>query len=340
MKVAQNFPLQQYNSFGIQVTAEYFAGFESVNELMELLQEFKNNSILILGGGSNVLFTDNFKGAVLKNNITGIEILEEDAEKVKIRVGAGVVWHELVMYCIQNNYGGLENLSLIPGSVGAAPIQNIGAYGVEQEACFYSLEVVIKGDNNVKILRKADCRFGYRNSIFKQELKGRPVILYVTYVLKKQPIINTSYGAIRYELERYGITNPGIREVSEAVIRIRNQKLPNPSVIGNAGSFFKNPVIPLPHFEALKKSYPLIPHFLVNDGIKLPAAWLIEKCGWKGYRKGDAGCHVHQPLVLVNYGNATGKEIYLLSEEIIISVKEKFAIELEREVNIINKMNL
>jgi len=338
MQVSNNVSLKQYNSFGIDVSAEKFAVFKTSDEIAELIcdQRFHNERLLILGGGSNILFTKNIAGVVLKNEITGIEKIKEDEEHIFIKAGAGVNWHQLVMHTIENNWAGLENLSLIPGNVGASPMQNIGAYGVEIKDVFYQLEAFNIKDKETIIFDKAACEFGYRESVFKRKYKDQYIILSVTYQLKKKPAFNTSYGAIEQELDQMGIKELSIQAISQAVINIRRSKLPDPAVIGNAGSFFKNPEVSAAHYQQLKNEFPeLVGYDLPNGNKKLAAGWLIEQCGWKGYREGDAGCHSRQALVLVNYGTATGKEIYVLSDKIIKSVKDKFAVELEREVNIV-----
>jgi UDP-N-acetylmuramate dehydrogenase len=291
---------------------------------------------LILGGGSNILLTKNFDGLVLKNEILGIEKLKEDEEHVYVKAGAGVNWHQLVVHCINNNWAGMENLSLIPGNTGASPMQNIGAYGVEIKDFFYDLEAFHLEEKKIVVFNLQDCEFGYRESVFKRKFKNQFVIISVTYRLSKQPVFNTSYGAIEQELETMGVKELSIQAISQAVINIRSSKLPDPAVIGNAGSFFKNPEIASNEFAILKDNFPTIVGYkLPNGNVKLAAGWLIEQCGWKGYRNGDAGCHAKQALVLVNYGNATGAEIYALSTSIINSVEEKFGVGLEREVNII-----
>lgn len=338
--IKENFSLKQYNTFGIDAVAQYFSTFSSTEALEELL-EYKQTTTwpvknLILGGGSNLLFTENFNGLVLKNEIKGIEKIAEDEEYVYVKAGAGENWHQLVIYCVNNNLAGMENLSLIPGNVGASPMQNIGAYGVEIKDIFYELEAYHLREKKIVKFKLQDCAFGYRESIFKRKLKGEFVIINVTYKLNKIAIFNTNYGAIEQELEAMKIKEISIAAISQAVINIRKSKLPDPAVIGNAGSFFKNPEIDKEKFEALKSSFPgIVGYVLTNGQIKLAAGWLIEQCGWKGYRKGDAGCHAKQALVLVNYGNASGSQILALSEEIILSVKNKFDVLLEREVNII-----
>ena len=333
----ENFSLKKYNTFGINVYAKYFSEFNSVNQLGDLLKT-KNRKLatLILGGGSNILFTKNFDGLVLKNEIKGIDIIHEDDEHVYVRAGAGENWHQFVMHCILYNLGGVENLSLIPGNVGASPMQNIGAYGVEIKDVFHSLEAFHLSENRIQTFTLNDCEFGYRESIFKKKYKDEFVILNLTLRLNKIPQFNISYGSIKEELEKMNVTELSIQAISQAVINIRRSKLPDPDVIGNAGSFFKNPEVSKHELHKLKRIEPETPSYKINDDkFKIPAAWLIEKCGWKGYRKGDAGCHAKQALVLVNYGNASGKEIYALGEEIKKSVKQKFTINLEREVNII-----
>lgn len=343
MQVQQNISLKQYNTFGIDVKAKYFSSFKSIDSLKEILN-FKfqiSNFKLILGGGSNILFAKDVDGLVLKNEITGIEKVKEDDEFIYLRAGAGVNWHAFVMYCVEKNYGGIENLSLIPGNTGASPMQNIGAYGAEIKDVFEELEAYHMYDGAVVTFSNKACEFGYRESVFKRKFKNQFVILNATYKLRKKPQFNTSYGAINQELERMGVTELSIQSISQAVINIRSSKLPDPAVIGNAGSFFKNPEVTAAKFQVLQNDFPsIVGYDLPNGHVKLAAGWLIEQCGpqqgvsWKGFRKGDAGCHAKQALVLVNYGNAAGNEIYDLSEEILQSVKQKFGVELEREVNI------
>lgn len=306
-----------------------------LQELLEMPAAKQFPQTLLLGGGSNILFTKPFDGLVLKNEIAGIEVVDETEEHVWVKVGGGVIWHQFVMHAVANNWGGIENLSLIPGSVGASPIQNIGAYGVEIKDVLHSVEAYHMKDACLVSFTNADCAFGYRDSVFKRMYKGLFAIIAATFKLDKHPRLNTSYGAIEQELEKMGVGSPTINDVSKAVINIRQSKLPDPEKIGNAGSFFKNPVIDTTQFEAIKKLYPEMPGYSSPDATtKVPAAWLIEQCGWKGYRQNDAGVHQWQPLVLVNYGKASGNEIYKLSESIMQSVKHRFGIELEREVNI------
>ena len=343
MQLQQNVSLYPYNTFHIQATAKYFAAFTTLDELQEALDFFytqqtadTQQNLFVLGGGSNVLFTKDIDGLVLKNEIQGIEVVDEDDEFYYVQSAAGENWHQLVMYCVKNNFAGIENLSLIPGSVGASPIQNIGAYGVEIKDTFHQLEAYDLLEKTVVTFGLSDCHFGYRESIFKYQYKGCFVILNVTFKLRKTPVFNIAYGAIKEELEKMQVQELSIRAISQAVINIRRSKLPDPAVIGNAGSFFKNPVIDSAHFFHLQKEYPTIPGYAAGkQQTKVAAGWLIEQCGWKGYRNGDAGCYNKQALVLVNYGNATGEDMYHLSTAIIQSVQEKFGITLEREVNIL-----
>ena len=346
--IENNISLKTYNSFAINAFAKEVKTFNSVEVLAKLLeygQQIKNNvndSILILGGGSNLLFTSKFEGLILKNEIKGIRVVKEDEHHVYVQAGAGESWHKFVLYCIEHGLAGVENLSLIPDNVGASPMQNIGAYGVEIKDVFYSLEAYHIKDKKLVNFTLNDCEFGYRESVFKRKLKSQFVITSVIYRLNKILKFNTSYGAIDKELERMGVKELSIKAVSDAVINIRRSKLPDPAVIGNAGSFFKNPEISISQFAMLNSQFAsIVGYNLPNGNVKLAAGWLIEQCGpqpgisWKGFRRGDAGCHEKQALVLVNYGNATGKEIYDLSEEILQSVKVKFGVVLEREVNII-----
>lgn len=342
MQIQENISLRPYNTFGIDVMARYFTSFKDSDELEEILNKKLTGPSLILGGGSNVLFTKDFNGLILKNEIKGITELHEDSEYVYVRAGAGENWHQFVQYCIQRNWAGLENLSLIPGNTGASPMQNIGAYGVEIEDVFWDLEAYHINDRKLVTFTKTDCEFGYRESVFKGKYKDQFVILSITYQLRKKPRFNISYGAIEQELEKMGIKELSLKAVSDAVINIRTSKLPDPLKTGNAGSFFKNPEISLDKYQELLDRFPaIIAYPLAGNKMKLAAGWLIEQCGpdentsWKGYRRGDVECYSKQALVLVNHGNAAGKEIYDLSEQIVQSVKGKFGITLEREVNII-----
>ena len=339
MITVKNRSLKALNTFGTEAYTQEYCRFSSKEELGEVLKYTRNRSVplLILGGGSNILFTRNWEGITAHNGIEGIEILREDAKQVWVRAGAGVVWHEWVQWAVERNLGGMENLSLIPGTAGAGPMQNIGAYGVELKDIFHELEACHIPSGEWHTFSADDCKFGYRNSVFKNIHKGKYVIGYVTLCLQKNPLVfHTAYGAISQELEKMQVS-PGVRSISEAVSRIRRSKLPDPSQIGNAGSFFKNPSIPVSLFERIKSEHPDIPSYpgMESGTIKIPAGWLIEKSGWKGFREGDAGVHRLQALVLVNYGAAAGKDIFLLSERILQDVKRRFGVELEREVNII-----
>ncbi|MCC6599744.1 MAG: UDP-N-acetylmuramate dehydrogenase [Crocinitomicaceae bacterium] len=336
--IEENILLRTFNTFGINANAKWFTRFNSEETLMELLHHpsVLYERKLILGGGSNILLTGNFDGIVLKNELKGVWLIGEENDYYYVKAAAGENWHSFVMTCIGNNWSGIENLSLIPGSVGASPMQNIGAYGVEIKDVFESLEAYHIHEKRKKIFSFTECMFGYRESIFKRKEKGNWVITSVTFRLRKNPVLHTGYGAIEDELKMMGVKDPDIRSISQAVINIRSSKLPDPLKIGNAGSFFKNPIILKSHYEQLKSSYPEIPSYAVSDSeYKLPAGWLIEKAGWKGKRQGRCGVHDRQALVLVNYGNATGTEIFDLSSAIISDILEKFGIELEREVNII-----
>ena len=331
--------LKPHNTFGIDATARYFTEITTESDLETLreLTEFMTMPRLILGGGSNILFTGNFDGLVVKVNIQGIAVVREDEQHVWVRAGGGVNWHELVMYCVNNGFAGMENLSLIPGTTGAAPMQNIGAYGVEIEQIFDSLTAMNIKTGEYRIFSHDDCRFGYRESVFKHELKGQYIITSVTFRLNKIPTFHTQYGAIQETLTEMGITDNTltIKAISDAVIQIRRSKLPDPAEVGNAGSFFKNPEILRTQFDTLKITYPTLPGYPVAnpDRVKVPAGWLIEQAGWKGHRAGDAGVHAKQALVLVNYGRATGAEIMVLARQVQQSVQEKFGVNITPEVN-------
>lgn len=338
MEIKENYSLKNLNTFGIEVSARFFTALSSLEDIREFskLKKFENTPKFILGGGSNVLFTRDFDGVILKNDLKGIKLLKENEEFYYVKAGGGENWHQFVLHCIRNNYAGIENLSLIPGNVGASPMQNIGAYGIEIKDVFHELEAIHIHSGKIDIFSNKDCRFGYRESIFKLELKNEYIITSATYKLRKKPVFNISYGAIEQELEKMGINELSIAAISQAVCNIRSSKLPDPAKIGNAGSFFKNPIIQKAVFSKLINKYTDMPAYPQPDGtVKLAAGWLIEKCGWKGERFGDAGVHINQALVLVNYGNAGGNEIYELSGKILRSVKEKFGVELEREVNIL-----
>lgn len=335
----ENFSLKAHNTFGVDAKARYFTEVHSTEELIEALNYSKTGTLplLFLGGGSNILLTKDFEGLAIKLNLKGIheDILNED--EVLVTAKAGENWHEFVIFCLEKNYGGLENLSLIPGNVGTSPMQNIGAYGTEIKDIFVNCTVLNLENLQLETFNLEQCRFGYRDSVFKQEGKGKYVILEVAFRLtRKNHHIKTEYGAIQAELEYLGIEKPTIQDVSRAVINIRQSKLPDPKKIGNAGSFFKNPTISLSQFEQLKENFPQIPGYANGDFVKVPAGWLIEQCGWKGKQIGNVASHQLQALVIINAtGKATGQEIFDFSTEIINSVNEKFGIELEREVNII-----
>jgi UDP-N-acetylmuramate dehydrogenase len=339
MMVQRQADLRPFNTFGITAKADALARFDTVDGLRALLAapELSGMPRLVLGGGSNVLFTRDYAGVVLLNEIPGIAVERMDEDHVWLRVGAGVVWHQLVMHAVEHDWGGLENLSLIPGKVGAAPMQNIGAYGVEIKDAFHELEALSVADGSVVRFKPADCAFGYRESFFKREGRDRFIILSVTFRLtRRDHALRTGYGAIQDELARRGIAHPGIADISQAVIAIRRSKLPDPAVLGNAGSFFKNPEVPAAVAERIKESYPGAVGHAAGDGrVKLAAGWLIEQAGWKGKRVGACGMHDRQALVLVNHGGATGQQVYDLSEQVLRSVSERFGVELEREVNII-----
>ena len=333
--IQTNKNLKEYNTFGISVKAEMFAVFSSIEELKQILSFRNDKKLLVLGGGSNLLLTKDFDGLVIKNEIKRFEVIEETSSEVIVESGAGENWHEFVLNCIDKGFGGIENLSLIPGSVGASPMQNIGAYGVEIKDVFESLSAYHIASGEIHYFDKTKCEFGYRESIFKNKVKGEYIILTVTFRLTKNPTINSSYGAINEQLKVMGIENPTIQELSAAVIAIRQSKLPDPKIIGNAGSFFKNPTVEIALLEQIQKNYPDIPNYPALNGRKLAAGWLIEKAGWKGRTFDNYGVHKLQALVLVNYGNCTGQEIFDLSSQIIQDVFEKFGVLLEREVNIL-----
>lgn len=336
MHIKQNVSLKPYNTFGMDVTAEYYVDITSENELSEIANNnFLPSKKYILGGGSNILLTQSLHGLVLHNKIKGIEKEKEDNDYVWVTVGSGEVWHDFVMYAIANNWAGIENLALIPGTVGAAPIQNIGAYGVEVKDCIDHVTAWHWESKQLYPYYKNECAFGYRDSIFKHQLKDKIFITSVTFRLHKKPTFNTTYGAIEEQLKKMDIAEISIGAIADAVIAIRSSKLPNPREIGNAGSFFKNPVISKELYDSLKESYPTIPSYPANEEtVKVPAGWLIEQCGWKGFRAGDTGVHEKQALVLINYGHATGKAVWELSDNILKTVKDKFHVDLEREVQV------
>jgi UDP-N-acetylmuramate dehydrogenase len=337
MTIKENFNLKTYNTFGISASCKFFTEVKNNEEVQEIITSsyFKNNSNLILGGGSNILFTKDFDGLVIKNSLKGIEVVLEEKDYVLVKVSAGEVWHSFVLWCIENSYAGIENLSLIPGLVGASPMQNIGAYGAEIKDVCESVEAVELSTGQSFVFSNSDCEFGYRESVFKRKLKDRFLITAVTFKLNKTPRFNINYGDIKNTLSEMNVYELSLKAVSDAVIRIRSAKLPDPKKIGNAGSFFKNPVVKKELVDDLLLRYPLMPNYPQENGVKVPAGWLIEQCGWKGKVVGNTGSHKSQALVLVNYGNATGNEIYNLALEIKQSVKEKFGIDIEPEVNLV-----
>lgn len=332
-----NISLKSYNTFGIEVFAKDMVKVNSIEQLKNVLLSPTLMAMdkLILGGGSNILFTKDYNGLVIHNCIKGIAYSTESKNKIRLHVGAGETWHDFVLYCVNNNYAGIENLSLIPGTVGAAPLQNIGAYGVEVENVIESVEAIKVTSGEFRVFNKDECKFGYRESIFKHELKGEYVITGVNFKLDKIPEFHIEYGDIRRVLEENNINELNIKVISDAVIQIRKSKIPDPTEIGNAGSFFKNPEIATADYEELKESHPNIPGYPTASGTKIPAGWLIEQAGWKGFRNGSIGVHAKQALVLVNYGGGTGIEIKNLSMDIQSSVNTKFGINLLPEVNFI-----
>lgn len=353
----KNISLKPFNTFGIDVVADYWIEITHTDDILNLMEMdiYRHQSHYVLGGGSNVLFPDDYQGIIIKNSIPGITIISEDDQSIILKVGAGVVWDELVLYCLNKGWGGIENLSMIPGQTGAAPIQNIGAYGVELEEIFVSLEAIHMRTGMNEYFDREMCQFGYRDSIFKRACKNQYIISSVTLKLQKNPQVNITYKPLKAILDEEGVKQPEIQDVSRAVRMIRTSKLPDPSVTGNAGSFFKNPIISARRFSQLQSEYKEIPGFPVNnlsgphndnvtlsdenhfpEYVKIPAAWLIEKCGFKGKRDGDAGVHEQHALILVNHGRATGDQILGLASNISEEVQKKFGISLEPEVNIVN----
>lgn len=338
MNIQKDYSLRELNTFGMDVRAKYFVEINTVQDIRQLflMKDYLDMEYLVLGGGSNVLLTKDVDGIVLKMNILGKEVVQEDEDCVYVKAGAGENWHEFVLYCIEHGFAGVENLSLIPGSVGAAPMQNIGAYGVELKDTFHELEAIDIVTGEQKTFGLSECEFGYRSSIFKKELKNKVIITSVTFKLNKKPVFQTTYGDIEKELEAMGVKELSVKAISDAVVSIRKRKLPDPKKIGNAGSFFKNPVIANDLFAELKKKHESIVGYPSGDTeTKVAAGWLIEQAGWKGKRVGNVGVHDKQALVLVNYGGGTGKDVYELSQAIIDSVEDMFDITLEREVNIV-----
>lgn len=337
MNILSNVSLKRYNTFGVEAAAKKLAHINHEEDLLTLYNSgaFETEKLLFLGGGSNMLFVDDYDGLVVHMNIKGIHALPTD-EGIQVTAGGGEGWHEVVMYCVNNGFGGIENLSLIPGTAGAAPVQNIGAYGVELQDVFYSCRAFDIRNGSFVTFNRADCKFSYRDSVFKNEYKGRFLITEINLLLSSQSKLNTTYGAIDEELNKRGITRPTIKDVSDVVSAIRVSKLPDPSTIGNSGSFFKNPIISVDTLNRLVSDFVDIVYYPFDEGrVKIAAGWLIDQCGWKGKIVGNTGTWKNQALVLVNRGNATGLEIYEFSEQIIESVKNRFNITLEREVNVI-----
>lgn len=337
MEIVKNYPLKSLNTFGIAANAKEFASVTTVEELATVLKENAGKKLFILGGGSNMLLTQDIDALVIHINLKGIEVVTEDENTAQLKAMAGENWHSFVQYCIAQNYGGLENLSLIPGNVGTTPIQNIGAYGMEIKDTMISCVGMDIATQELRTFTNAECNFAYRESIFKGALKGKYIIVSVTFGLTKtNHKINTAYGDITAELANKGIISPTIKDVGAAVTAIRQSKLPDPKELGNSGSFFKNPIIPKKQYEALQEKHPTMPHYVVSDTeVKVPAGWLIEQSGFKGSRFGDAGVHARQALVIVNYGNATGQELVNLSKKIQQTVLNNYGIAIEAEVNIV-----
>jgi UDP-N-acetylmuramate dehydrogenase len=338
-EIYQHADLSALNTFKIKAAARHFVTVKSRADVLELLDNavFTREKRLFLGGGSNILFTGDFNGLVIQNALKGIDVVSENDDSVLLKVGSGENWHAFVMHCVANNLGGVENLSLIPGTVGAAPMQNIGAYGVEVKEVITEVEAIELATGETTTFLNEACRFGYRESIFKHEAKDKYFISSVTLTLtKRNHRFNTSYGAIQDTLKQLGYDELSVKAISDAVIQIRRSKLPDPAVIGNAGSFFKNPSVTSDQYDSIKANYPAVPGFRNDDGsVKIPAGWLIEQCGWKGKTIGNIGVHQHQALVLVNYGGGEGSKLWALAMDIQKSVQEKFNIKLHPEVNIV-----
>jgi UDP-N-acetylmuramate dehydrogenase len=337
MEILRNYDLTKLNTFGIPARAKFLAEVKSEQDFLELIQtpEFKNNEKLFLGGGSNVLFTKDFDGIVILNKLRGIEIIKENAENVWLKAMGGEWWNDLVLFSVEKGFWGIENLSLVPGTVGAAPVQNIGAYGAEVKDNLEEVEVLDIKTGQKKILSKKECAFGYRDSVFKNKLKGKYFIIAVVFKLSKKKNKNTNYEALQDYLTENKIEIKNSKDVSEAIANIRRSKLPDPKILGNAGSFFKNVYVDIDKLLEIELKYPGVPSFEEGDMIKIPTGWLIEQCGWKGKKIGNVGVHAKQALVLVNYGGATGKEILALANQIIDSVYQKFGLKLIPEVNLI-----
>lgn len=333
IEIIENHSLKSLNSFGVDTTAKEFVQVTEIKELSEIYNSRSGKDILILGEGSNILFQDSYDGLLLQPALKGIRILEENQDKIKIKVSCGENWDHVVEYCVERNWGGLENLSHIPGSVGSAPVQNIGAYGVEVKDRIVWVEGIKHGEDKISVVQNKDCRFGYRQSIFKQEWKGNFLISHVVFELDKKPEFKLNYGHLSARFSEKKEQN--LKELRKTIIEIRESKLPDPEKYGNAGSFFKNPVVSKRQFSEILSNFPELPSYPSGENLKIPAAWLIEKSGWKGVRKGEVGTWPGQPLVIVNYGKASGKEIFEFSRKIQSAVYEKFGIHLEREVNLV-----
>jgi len=335
--IEENFSLKNHNTFGIDAKAKYFAEFDSLFALKEIISSeiFQKNKSFILGGGSNILLTKDFEGLILHNKIEGICILEDNENDITVEVGGGVDWHDFVMWSVSQELSGIENLALIPGTVGASPIQNIGAYGMEVKETIHKVTALEIATQEIKTFSNEDCNFEYRNSIFKEELKNKFIITKVEFELSKTALNKTNYGAIEEELKNLNL-EASVKNIAEAVINIRSRKLPNPAELGNSGSFFKNPIIETSQFEQLKKEFPeMVGYKITESTTKIAAGWLIDNAGLKGYRKADAGVHKNQALVLVNYGNASGNDIINLAKEVQHKIKDKYGISIEAEVNIL-----
>lgn len=333
MQLQENISLKPYNTFGIDANTRYFLEYASLSELQEHVQSgfLKDKEFYNIGSGSNLLFVNDYKGLILHSCIKGFELVSESESEVLLRVGAGVVWDDFVAYCVEQGWGGVENMSLIPGEVGSTPVQNIGAYGLEAKDVISRVEGIRLPDGEKQTLSNEDCCFGYRDSIFKHDLAGKFIVTHVVFHLDKKPVFHLDYGSIQDELKKYPEIN--LKTIRQAIIAIRESKLPDTKKLGNAGSFFKNPVVAMAKFETLLAIYPKMPHYPVSaEEVKIPAGWLIEQSGWKGKAHGNAGVHADQALVLVNYGNASGSEIVELSKLVAASVKEQFDIEIHPEV--------
>lgn len=336
-----NTSLKTFNTFGLDVKTAVFCEVDNLQALKQAISETDQTQIMFLGGGSNVLFCNDYNGLVIHNNIKGMQIIAETDNDIILKAYSGEIWHDLVMYCVDQGWGGIENMSLIPGTLGAAPMQNIGAYGVELEQVFVELEALNLQTFELETFSREQCQFAYRESVFKRQLKGQYFIYSVSIKLSKQPQINVAYGDILTVLNSKGIdpSNATIKDVSNAVIAIRSEKLPDPKVLGNSGSFFKNPTVSVEQFNALQNQFPNIKGFPQSNGVKIPAAWLIEQAGWKGKQVGQTGSHAKQALVIVNYGHATGPEIYQHALNVIESVYAQFGVKLEPEVNLIQSVS-